>query len=116
MEKRKKEGSKKHSNLTEGKTSGGFTSTKLDPVTANEMRNLSDDEIRKEYVNLVKSRQAKGRVQIVLNNYGSLMAEIYCGLVPKAAENFIELCEHKQYNDVPFHRLIKNFMVNFFLK
>jgi hypothetical protein len=35
--------------LTEGKASGGFTSTKLDPITLNSMRGLTDDELRKEY-------------------------------------------------------------------
>lgn len=40
-----------------------------------------------------------------------MIAEIYCDKVPKTGENFIELCEKKFYNNLTFHRLIKNFMV-----
>mmetsp|Transcript_17872 Transcript_17872/g.24772 ORF Transcript_17872/g.24772 Transcript_17872/m.24772 type:complete len:90 (+) Transcript_17872:1052-1321(+) len=40
-----------------------------------------------------------------------LKLEIHCEKVPKTAENFIELCEHKYYNGLSFHRLIKDFMI-----
>lgn len=49
IEKRKKEGTRTHGTMTEGLTSGSLTSTKLDPITMNKFRSLSDDEIRKEY-------------------------------------------------------------------
>lgn len=41
-----------------------------------------------------------------------MIVEIDCDKVPKTGENFIELCEKKYFNNVSFHRLIKNFMVN----
>lgn len=47
----------------------------------------------------------------IVTNFGSMKVEIACNLVPKTGENFIELCEHKYYNGVLFHRLIKNFMI-----
>jgi hypothetical protein len=38
IEKRKKEGLRTHSSMTEGWASGGLTSTKLDPVTENRLK------------------------------------------------------------------------------
>lgn len=75
------------------------------------MRQLSDDEIRKDYYYPIKSKQLKGKVDIV-TNYGAFTVEIHCDKVPKTGENFIELCEAKYYNKVKFHRLIKGFMVS----
>jgi cyclophilin family peptidyl-prolyl cis-trans isomerase len=48
---------------------------------------------------------------MVIEDYGSMIIEVYSEKVPKTAENFIELCEKKYYNDTIFHRLIKDFMV-----
>ena len=108
---RKKEGSKVHSSITEGVTSSGLTSTRVGPMTDNKLRQLSDDELRKEYFHLVRSRQRKGRVTL-LTNKGPLALEIQADKVPKTAENFLELCENGYYKGTKFHRLIKNFMVS----
>ena len=59
---------------------------------------------------MIKSRQEVGQV-VVVTNLGSIEFEIYCGKAPKTAENFLELCERKYYNNTVFHRLIKDFMV-----
>ncbi len=98
--------------MTEGLASGSFTSTRLNPTTQNKMRELSDDEIRKDYYQTVKSKQLKGKVMIT-TNLGPMVAEIHCEKVPKTGENFIELCENKYYKGLKFHRLIKGFMVIF---
>ena len=74
------------------------------------MRQLSDDEIRKDYYNIIKSKQLKGKVKFA-TNYGNFVAEIHCDKVPKTGENFIELCESKYYKGTKFHRLIKGFMI-----
>jgi hypothetical protein len=42
--------------MTEGWAAGGLTSTKLDPITENKLKQLSDDEIRKEYYQNIRSR------------------------------------------------------------
>lgn len=59
---------------------------------------------------MIKSRQDKAEVAIV-TNFGPLQFEIWCHRAPKTCENFLELCQRKYYNDVPFHRLIKGFML-----
>lgn len=97
-----------HSKFTEGKVSTSFTSTSFDPVLKNKLRKLTDDEIRAKYYSIVKSRQAKGYVKL-LTNYGPLNLLIHCDLVPKTAENFLELCQTGYYNNTIFHRLVKNF-------
>lgn len=42
---------------------------------------------------------------------GPLKIEIFCEAVPKTAENFLALCASGYYDDCPFHRSIKTFMV-----
>eukprot|EP00347_Sterkiella_histriomuscorum_P002172 403369189 len=110
IEKRVKEGSRLHNSSTEGLTSSGFTSTRYEPVTKNVMRQLSDNEIRKDYYNPIKSKQLKGKVSLV-TNYGTMIIEIHCDRVPKTGENFLELCENKYFKGTKFHRLIKGFMI-----
>lgn len=75
------------------------------------MRTLTDEEIRKEYYHLVRSRQQTARVNL-LTNKGPLALILECHKVPKTCENFIELCEKGYYKDTKFHRLIPNFMVS----
>jgi|JI6StandDraft_1071083.scaffolds.fasta_scaffold00609_39 peptidyl-prolyl cis-trans isomerase-like protein 2 len=42
-------------------------------------------------------------------NRGKINILVYCYLVPKTGENFLELCESGYYNNTPFHRLVKDF-------
>ncbi|EGG16356.1 cyclophilin-type peptidylprolyl cis-trans isomerase [Cavenderia fasciculata] len=44
-------------------------------------------------------------------NLGDLNIQLHCDIAPKACENFLQHCEKGYYNDVIFHRLIKNFMI-----
>jgi peptidyl-prolyl cis-trans isomerase-like 2 len=100
-----------HDRFTEGKAAGSFTSTSLNANYSNKYRMLSDDELRnKIYYPIVKSRGLKGYVRLN-TNLGFLNLMIHCDLVPKTSENFLELCESGYYNNVPFHRLVKNFVL-----
>lgn len=80
----------KHTSHTEGKTSSSFTSTSLTPTTQNEFRVKSDEELRKEFYQLIKSRQLKGEVELA-TTLGKLTLTIHCDYCPKTGENFIEL-------------------------
>ena len=106
----KKNGIVSHERFTEGRASSSFTSTTFNPHYSNKMRSLSDDEIRRTYYDLVKCKQLKGYVRIH-TNFGPLNLQLECDLVPKTCENFLELCESNYYDNVIFHRLIKNFMI-----
>ena len=44
---------------------------------------------------------------------GSFKAEIYLDQMPITAGNFIKLAEEGYYNGLHFHRVIKNFMIQF---
>ncbi len=37
--------------------------------------------------------------------------QLHCNYAPKTCENFMSLCRSGYYNDVVFHRSIRNFMV-----
>jgi peptidyl-prolyl cis-trans isomerase-like 3 len=43
--------------------------------------------------------------------HGDLKIEVFCGSVPKTAENFLALCASGAYDGTPFHRLIPDFMI-----
>ncbi|GJJ08373.1 Peptidyl-prolyl cis-trans isomerase cyp10 [Clathrus columnatus] len=43
--------------------------------------------------------------------HGELKIEVFCEVVPKAAENFLALCASNAYDNTLFHRNIKGFMV-----
>lgn len=32
-------------------------------------------------------------------------------MVPHTASNFLQLCTNKKYKEIPFHRLIRGFMI-----
>jgi hypothetical protein len=49
----------------------------------------------------------------LITNFGNLNFEIYCSQTPVTSYNFLELCEQNEYNNIPFHRLIPDFMVFF---
>jgi cyclophilin family peptidyl-prolyl cis-trans isomerase len=50
-------------------------------------------------------------VAIISTSHGEMKIRLFPEIVGPAAENFIELAKQGKYNDVPFHRVIKNFMI-----
>lgn len=61
------------------------------------------------------SRVTKNGYVQIITNYGPLNLELYCKHAPKASENFIVHCRNGYYRNTKFHRLIKHFMVKFYL-
>lgn len=47
----------------------------------------------------------------VETNLGSFEVELFGDQAPKAVENFVTLAKKGYYNGVPFHRVIKDFMI-----
>lgn len=43
--------------------------------------------------------------------YGKLIIKLFSNIVPKTCDNFRTLCESKKYFESPFHRIIKDFMI-----
>ncbi|XP_072979878.1 peptidyl-prolyl cis-trans isomerase CYP65 [Typha angustifolia] len=88
------------SRFTSGAASRSFTSTAYDPVTKNEF----------EYIKVEKNPKKKGYVQLH-TTHGDLNIELHCDITPRTCENFITHCENGYYNGIPFHRSIRNFMI-----
>lgn len=88
------------SRYTTGAASRSFTSTSYDPVTKNEF----------EYVQAERNPKKKGYIRMH-TSHGDLNIELHCDITPRTCENFITLCERGYYNNVLFHRSIKNFMI-----
>ena len=96
---------------TTSAAAGSFTSTTLTPVTVNQIAELStEEEARQRYDYLKTVKKQKGYVQLQ-TSHGSINIELHCDTVPMTCENFITLCERDYYRGTPFHRIIKNFML-----
>ena len=48
---------------------------------------------------------------IVIKDYGTIEAELYPHIAPNTVNNFISLANNGFYNNLTFHRIIKNFMI-----
>jgi len=44
-------------------------------------------------------------------NKGKIVVELFSDKAPETVKNFVELAKQKKYDNVPFHRVIKNFMI-----
>lgn len=50
-------------------------------------------------------------IRISVEGYGDMVFELFEGRAPRAAERIIELAQNDFYDDVIFHRIIDNFMI-----
>lgn len=91
---------------TTGKAAASFTSTGLTPHTSNERALLTDEEY------LLRPRRVKhkgyARIQ---TSQGELNLELLPEFAPRAVWNFVHLAKKGYYEDVTFHRSIRNFML-----
>lgn len=87
-----------------GAVAASFTSTAMVPVSQIEAAIIDDD--------LVKYERVKKKGYVRLNtNLGPLNLELFCDQTPRACDNFIKHCANGYYNNVMFHRSIRNFIV-----
>ena len=54
---------------------------------------------------------ATHRVTIIIENYGTIKAELYGKTAPISVANFVSLAESGFYNGLTFHRIIEGFMM-----
>lgn len=50
-------------------------------------------------------------IAVISTNHGQMKLRLFPEIVALAAENFIELAKQGKYNNVPFHRVIEDFMI-----
>jgi len=55
--------------------------------------------------------KAGDTIAVIKTNQGTMKAIIFDKVVEESAQNFIELARQGRYSDVPFHRVIKDFMI-----
>jgi peptidyl-prolyl cis-trans isomerase-like protein 2 len=91
---------------TTGLAAASFTSTGLTPSTSGERALLSDEE----WMLHPRRIKHKGFARID-TNLGPLTLELHTDTAPKAVWNFLRLAQKGYYRDVPFHRNIRNFMI-----
>jgi len=48
---------------------------------------------------------------VIETSMGTIEAELFADKIPELAKNFIELAKAGRYDDVPFHRVIADFMI-----
>lgn len=91
---------------TTGKAAASFTSTGLTPHTSNERALLSEEEY------LLKPRRVKHKGYArISTSLGDLNLELLPEFAPRAVWNFVHLAKQGYYEDVVFHRSIRNFML-----
>ncbi|MBD3328757.1 peptidylprolyl isomerase [Candidatus Peregrinibacteria bacterium] len=54
---------------------------------------------------------AGDKVATIKTNYGDIKIKLFEEQVPGMTTNFIELAKEGKYNDVPFHRVVDEFMI-----
>ncbi len=68
-----------------------------------------DEPVTQETMQLQPEKN--GTIAIFTTNHGEFTALLYTDLVPNTTENFIELAKDGKYDGIPFHRVIKDFMI-----
>lgn len=55
--------------------------------------------------------KAGEKIAVIKTNQGTMKARLFTSVVPESAQNFIDLATQGKYSNVPFHRIIKGFMI-----
>jgi peptidyl-prolyl cis-trans isomerase B (cyclophilin B) len=61
--------------------------------------------------NQLDKAQSGETIAIIKTNHGEMHARLFPEIVGESAENFIKLAQQGKYDNVPFHRIIKGFMI-----
>ncbi len=63
------------------------------------------------FMTACSSASTKNPTTTIETTKGTIVLELFADKAPKTVENFVELARQQKYDDVPFHRVIKNFMI-----
>ena len=95
---------------TSGRFGGSLTSTGLAPQTRNDaLPETPADAAEKRWAR-VAALGKKALVRISTTQ-GDINCELHADLVPRTVENFLLLAARGAYTGTPFHRSIRNFMI-----
>ncbi|KAL9584985.1 MAG: hypothetical protein Q9212_001782, partial [Teloschistes hypoglaucus] len=98
-----------HARHTTGLAAASLTSTGLTPHTTADLATLSQET----YLLQPRRVKQKGYLSLALSpaSLGTLTLELAPEFAPKACYNFLALVKKGYYNNVPFHRNLRNFMI-----
>lgn len=96
--------------MTSGRAASSLTSTAVEVVSANELREATAEEILGSRFRMMKRRKKKGFVRLTTTK-GVVDLEVHADIAPRTAANFLGLVEAGKYDGSAFHRSIKNFMI-----
>lgn len=85
----------------------------LNPQTENysETQETVDlDEVEEEEEES-EGTESDNPTAVIETTMGTITAELYADKTPNTVNNFVELSKQNKYNDVPFHRVIRGFMI-----
>jgi peptidyl-prolyl cis-trans isomerase B (cyclophilin B) len=55
--------------------------------------------------------KAGDKIAVIETDFGTIKMKLFTEKVPEMTKNFEELAKEGKYNGVPFHRVVKNFMI-----
>lgn len=98
-----------HARHTTGLAAASLTSTGLTPHTTADLATLSQET----YLLQPRRVKTKGYLSLALSpaSLGALTLELAPEFAPKACYNFLALVKAGYYDNVPFHRNLRNFMI-----
>jgi len=78
--------------------------------TKDKTTDKTNDKTNDKTTDKIQDKTSKW-VYLDIKGYGRIKIELFDRDVPKTAENFRRLCNDKKYVGIPFHRVIKGFML-----
>ena len=88
-----------------------MTSTATNVSDQNLIREATDEEIITAQCNVMRNKLKKKGYVRMKTNYGIILLELHCDIVPRTCINFLGLCKLGKYDSSTFHRLIPSFMI-----
>lgn len=76
-----------------------------------EIKSYKTDEKQYSQAPDMQINQSKEYIADIETDYGTIKVKLYTNEAPKTSNNFIVLAKDGFYNDLTFHRIIKDFMI-----
>lgn len=91
----------------------GCSSNSQDKAEANNEKVVSSSGTNKQYQSAPKMviDQKKQYIAELITNMGTFKVELLASEAPTTVNNFVFLARENYYNDIKFHRIVKDFMI-----
>ena len=89
----------------------GFTSLSMLAGLLGMVAHAAADDPTNATFSQTDKPKAGETIAVIKTNHGTMKARLFTTIVPESAKNFVEIADQGKYSNVPFHRVIKNFMI-----